>query len=198
ASLSFTQATYYERYRFADAFAHLKRAPQSLAARIADIPGVARVQTRIVADVTLDVPGLAEPAGGRLISLPDRGEPVLNRLHLRAGRLPEPGRRGEVVAGEAFVLAHGLEPGARVQAVLNGRRQQLTLVGVVLSPEYVFQIRPGELVPDDKRFGVFWMRQADLAAAFDMTGAFNDVAVSLTPGASEAEVLLRLNRLTAP
>src|SRR5262249_61966510 len=73
ASLSFTQATYYERYRFADAFAHLKRAPQSLAARIADIPGVARVQTRIVADVTLDVPGLAEPAGGRRISLPDRG-----------------------------------------------------------------------------------------------------------------------------
>jgi putative ABC transport system permease protein len=197
SSLSTTQATYYERYRFADVFAHLKRAPQSLATRIAEIPGVARVQTRIVADVTLDVPGMAEPATGRLISLPDRGEPVLNRLHLREGRMPEPGRPGEAVASEAFVLAHQLRPGARLSAVLNGRRQWLTLVGVVLSPEYVFQIRPGDLVPDEKRFGIFWVRQAELAAAFNMTGAFNDVALSLLPGASEEEVLLRLNRLTA-
>src|SRR5260370_26764862 len=105
SSLSTTQATYYERYRFADVFTHLKRAPQSLATRIGEIPGVARVQARIVADVTLDVPGMAEPATGRLISLPDRGEPVLNRLHLRQRRLPEPGRQGEAVAREALVLA---------------------------------------------------------------------------------------------
>ena len=197
-SLTTTQSTYYERYHFADVFSHLKRAPQALAARIGEIPGVAAVQARIVADVTLDVPGMTEPATGRLISLPDRGEPILNRLHLRQGRMPEPGRPGEAVASEAFVLAHGLQPGARLAAVLNGRRQQLTLVGVVLSPEYVFQIRPGDLVPDEKRFGVFWVRQADLAAAFNMTGAFNDVSLALTPGASEADVLLRLNRLTAP
>ena len=197
-SLTTTQANYYERYYFADVFTHLKRAPQSLAVRLAEIPGVARVQTRIVADVTLDVPGLAEPATGRLISLPDRGDPVLNRLHLREGRMPEPGRKGEAVASEAFVLAHRMRPGDRVTAVLNGRKQTFTLVGVVLSPEYIFQIRPGDLVPDEKRFGIFWMRQAELAAAFDMTGAFNDIALSLMPGASEAEVLLRVNRLTAP
>lgn len=198
ASLSTTQTTYYERYHFADVFTHLKRAPRSLVQRIGEIPGVAQVQARIVADVTLDVPTMAEPATGRLISLPDRGDPVLNRLHLREGRLPEPGRPGEAVASEPFVLAHKLRPGARLSAVLNGRRQYLTLVGVVLSPEYVFQIRPGDLVPDEKRFGIFWVREAELAAAFNMTGAFNDVTLSLLPGASEEEVLLRLNRLTAP
>src|SRR5687768_6407354 len=95
ASLSEAQATYYERYHFADVFSHVKRAPRSLEARIAEVPGVARVQTRIVSSVTLDVPGLDEPAVGRLVSLPDRGEPVLNRLHLRSGRMFEPGRRGE-------------------------------------------------------------------------------------------------------
>jgi putative ABC transport system permease protein len=197
-SLSVTQSTFYERYHFADVFSHVKRAPKSLEARIAEIPGVARVETRIVADVTLDVPGLNEPAVGRLISLPDRTEPVLNRLHLRSGRMFEPGRNGEAVASEAFVLAHDLKPGDRVAAVLNGRKQVLTIVGVALSPEYVFQIRPGELLPDDKRFGVFWMAHTELEAAFDMDGAFNDIALSLMPGASEEEVLLRLNRLTAP
>ncbi|HKB37644.1 MAG TPA: hypothetical protein VKD72_14450, partial [Gemmataceae bacterium] len=197
-SLTITQSTYYERYRFADVFSQVKRAPKTLEARIVEIPGVSRVQTRVVADVTLDVPGLVEPAVGRLISLPDRGEPVLNRLYLRSGRLPEPGRKGEVAASEAFMLAHKFEPGARLQAVINGHKQELIVVGVVLSPEYVFQIKAGDLLPDTKRFGVFWMRELDLSAAFNMQGAFNDINLSLMPGASEEEVLLRLNRLIAP
>src|SRR5512147_1810503 len=65
-SLLISQATYYADYRFADVFANLKRAPDALAARIAAIPGVANVRTRVVFDVVLDVPGLAEPATGRL------------------------------------------------------------------------------------------------------------------------------------
>jgi putative ABC transport system permease protein len=197
-SLSVTQSTYYERYHFADVFSHVKRAPLSLEARIAEIPGVSRVQSRIVADITLDVKGLAEPAVGRLISLPDRGEPVLNRLYLRSGRMCEPGRKGEVVASEAFVLAHKMKPGDRVTGILNGRKEELIIVGVVLSPEYVFQIRAGDLLPDNRRFGVFWMPYSELAPAFDMDGAFNDISLSLMPGASEEEVLRRLNRLTAP
>src|SRR5262245_36231520 len=197
-SLETTQQTYYERYRFADVFSHVKRAPKSLESQFAEIPGVAHVQTRIVADVTLDVPGLTEPAVGRLVSVPDRGEPILNHLHLRSGRMPELGRKGEVVASETFVNAHKMKEGDRVQAVLNGRKQELVIVGVALSPEYIFQIRPGDLLPDEKRFGVFWMVYTDLAAAFDMQGAFNDIALSLLPGASEPEVLERLNKLTLP
>src|SRR5262245_46402924 len=60
-SLRRTQSTYYERQRFADVFASLKRAPNRLEERIREIPGVARVSTRVVADVTLDVPGYHEP-----------------------------------------------------------------------------------------------------------------------------------------
>jgi putative ABC transport system permease protein len=197
-SLQETQRTYYEQYHFAHVFSHVKRAPRSLEARIAEIPGVSRLETRIVAEVTLDVRGMTEPASGRLISLPDRREPLLNRLYLRSGRMIEPGRKNEVVASESFVQAHNLKPGEQVQAILNGRKQTLTIVGVVLSPEYIFQIRPGDLLPDDKRFGIFWMAYTELAAAFDMQGAFNDIALALMPGASEEEVLLRLNRLTAP
>ena len=69
-SLTISRATYYADYRFADVFASLKRAPDGVAARIAAIPGVGVVETRIVVDVTLDVPGLAEPATGRIVSIP--------------------------------------------------------------------------------------------------------------------------------
>ena len=46
---------YYERQRFGDVFASLKRAPLRVAADIAAIPGVSAVETRVVASVTLDL-----------------------------------------------------------------------------------------------------------------------------------------------
>lgn len=198
ASLQQTQQTYYDHYRFADVFAHVKRAPESLAERIADIPGVAQVQIRVVEHATLDVPGFAEPAVGRLISIRERRTPALNDLYLRSGRNIEPGREGEVLVSEGFALAHGMEPGDSLHAVINGRLRRLRIVGVALSPEYIYQIREGELLPDDRRFGIFWMNETELAAAFDMEGAFNDVSLTLASRASEPEVIQRLDRLLAP
>jgi len=197
-SLRRTQNAYYDLYRFADVFASLKRAPQRLEERIADIPGVARVDTRVVADVTLDVPGFAEPATGRLISTPAEGRPRLNAVFLRRGRWIEPGRSDEVIASEAFANAHGLGPGDEIAALINGRRRELRIVGLGLSPEYVYIIPPGELIPDDRRFGILWMERRALGAAFDMEGGFNDVSLELMPGAVAAEVIARLDRLLDP
>jgi putative ABC transport system permease protein len=197
-SLQYAQETYYDRYRFAHVFGHLKRAPLGLRARLAEVPGVAQVQTRIVADVSLDLPRLPEPAVGRLISLPEYGEPIMNRLYLRRGRWLEPGRNQETLVSETFAEAHGLEPGDHLVAIINGRRQALRIVGIVLSPEYVYQIRPGDVLPDAKRFGVLWMNEPHLAAAFDLKGAFNDLALELMPGASPEEVIRQVDRLAAP
>src|SRR5689334_15284888 len=128
ASLDGALSAYYDRYRFADVFAHLKRAPNTTAEHIAQIPGVGQVQTRVVIDVTIDVPGMKEPATGRLVSVPDVPTPGLNRVYLRSGRYVEPGRRGEVMVHESFALAHGFKPGDRLAAVINGRWEQLTIV----------------------------------------------------------------------
>src|SRR5882672_4136756 len=70
-SLETTRQEYYEANRFADVFAHLKRAPNALAAQAAEIPGVAAVQVDISVSVTLDIPGLDEPASGLVRSVPD-------------------------------------------------------------------------------------------------------------------------------
>jgi putative ABC transport system permease protein len=194
-SLLISRATYYADYRFADVFVHLKRAPDALAARLARIPGVARVQPRIVFDVTLDVPGLAEPATGRLQSIPERRVPILNDLHLRRGRWVEPGRRDEVIVSEAFAAANHLEVGDTLGAILNGRWETLRIVGIALSPEYVYEIRGSDIFPDNRRFGVLWTSRDAMGPAFDMDGAFNDVVLSLAPGASEAEVIAEVDRL---
>jgi putative ABC transport system permease protein len=197
-SLQRTRAMFYEAARFADVFASLKRAPASLEPRIAAIPGVQTVATRVVADVTLDVPGMEEPATGRLISLPERGRPPLNDVYLRRGRWIDSTRPDEVLASEMFAEAHGFHPGDRVAAVINGRRRWLTMVGIALSPEYVYAIRPGEMVPDKRQFGIFWMGRRALASAFDMEGGFNDVALDLARGASVGDAIAGLDRLIEP
>ncbi len=198
ASLQQTRATYYSRHRFADVFAVMKRAPERVAAEIAALPGVSALETRVVANVTLDLAQLEEPASGRLISIPADRRPRVNDLFLRRGRWIEPGRRDEVLASEGFVSAHGLNPGDQVAAVINGRLRRLTIVGVALSPEYVYTIRPGELVPDDKRFGIFWMDRRALGAAFDMEGGFNDVVLTLAPGTPPDATIASLDRLLEP
>ncbi|MEX1027113.1 MAG: FtsX-like permease family protein [Candidatus Paceibacterota bacterium] len=200
-TLSFLQSTrdaYYDRYRLADLFASLNLAPQHVGRQVESLPGVATVQTRIVSEVTLDVPGLAEPAVGRLVSIPNSGSAKLNALYLQSGRLPDPDRAGEVLASDAFVEANRLSVGDSVSAVLNGRMQTLRIVGVALSPEYVFQVRGGDLLPDQKRFGVFWMPRRQMEAAFDMDGAFNNLTVRLLRGASQDEVIARLDNILEP
>ncbi len=197
-SLRRTQEAYYERYRFAEVFASLKRAPLTLEQRIEQIPGVASADTRVVVSVTLDVEDLEEPVVGRLISIPEVDAATLNDVALLSGRYIEPGRSDEVLVSEGFALARGLAPGDAVAAILNGRRRELEIVGIALSPEYVYNIRPGDIVPDEGRFGLFWMGREALATAFDMEGGFNDVALKLMPGAPEDEVVARLDRLLEP
>ena len=194
-SLDETRAAYYERYRFADIFAVVRRAPKTLVDRIEEIPGVAAVNVRIEKLALLDLPNFPEPATGQFISLPEAGEPALNRLYLRAGRMPEPGRAEEVVVNESFAKAHAFTPGARFSAILNGRKRELTIVGIVLSPEFIYARGPGDIMPDDRRFGVVWMSEKALASAYDLDGAFSAVNLKLLRDASEREVMQRLDAL---
>ncbi|MFC1673327.1 ABC transporter permease [Pseudomonadota bacterium] len=197
-SLVETRAAYYERYAFADAFSGLKRAPNAVQRRIAQVPGVRFAETRIKKHVTLDMPGVAEPVRGEILSYPVGDEPRLNRLRLMAGRWLAPGHADETLVSEAFAEAHGLSPGDGVTAIVNGRKRTLSIAGLVLSPEYIYALEPGGMMPDNKRFGIFWMSRPGLEAAFDMTGAFNDVIVALDPGANRTAAMAALDRVLDP
>lgn len=197
-SLGETQQVYYERYRFADVFASATRIPQKAIDAIAAIEGVAVVEGRIDRQVILDIEGMVEPANGLVLSIPDVGRPQLNDLHLVEGRLPELGRDSEVVISQPFAEAQRLEPGGTLTAIMNGAAQQLTVTGTVLSPEYVYSIGPGDMMPDNKRFGVIWMPRARLAATYGMRGDANAISVSLMRGADEKRVIAAIDEVLKP
>lgn len=204
-SLGDARDRFYAQGRFADVFAALKRAPQSLAAQLQQQPGVAEVQTTVEAVVRIHLDSTADPIIGQLIGIDRRQPPRLNLVTLRSGGgdeqafAPGPPRADGALpafVSEAFATAHGLKRGARVGALVNGRQRTLVVAGIALSPEYIFAGLWG--MPDQRGFGVFWVDREALAAAYDMEGAFNRVAVRLAPGADERAVSARLQTLLEP
>lgn len=189
---------YYRTSRFADVFVSVRRAPMRAADEVRRIAGVGQVDARIVSDAVADVPGLAEPAVVRLVSIAVPRLPALNELHLSTGRWPVAGHDFEVVASRAFATANRLQVGDSVGVVLNGRWRQLRIVGIGISPEYVYEITGASIFPDNRRFGVLWMGRGALAAAFDLEGAFNDLAIALAPGADEQAVIDAVDARMAP
>lgn len=188
----------YGDYGLADVFVGVSQVPSALARELRDLPGIESLQMRIVADVRVQVTGLADQATARLIGIAPVSDPRLNRLVLREGRHPDAARRGEILAGEAFFKANRLQLGDALQAVVYGRRLDLTIVGVVISPEYVFTIRDGAGIPDNRRYGALWMNYDELASAVGMPNACNDLAFLLDPTASTAEVIAALDRKLQP
>lgn len=194
-ALTETRARFYEQYRFADVFASVERAPLALLAQVQRLPGVAQAEGRVVVGVQLDMPAYDEAVTAQMVSMPE-GPDSLNQLYLRSGELPR--QAWEVVVGEAFAEVHGLHPGDPLVAIVNGRRQALTVSGIGLSPEFIYPIRPGDLFPDFGRYTVLWMPRAGLATAFDLQGAFNQLVLRLQPQALSADVVEALDRLLAP
>lgn len=197
-SLKSTQQAYYHDYYFSNVFASLKRAPNGVVSRIREIPGINRVEARIFAGANLEISGFDETIRALFISLPDEGRPLLNRLYLRSGRRPAPYSSDEAVVGDAFAEAHHLKVGDRMTAVINGHQKVIRVVGIGLSPEFIYQANPGSIIPDFERFAILWIGRNSLEAAYDMQGAFNNVTASLTYHANEAEVIRRLDNILEP
>jgi putative ABC transport system permease protein len=196
-SLDATREAYYDRYRFADIFAPAKRAPKSVLEEIKALRGVSLVEGRITAGATLDIAGIAEPITTRIHSIPPNGQPLINALLLRSGRWPDPNRPDEVLASEKFAEAARIELGDGINALLYGKRQHLRVVGTALSPEYIYAIGPGQIFPDNRRFGVLWMGEEHLAAALDLTDGFNEALVRIDRNADASDVIRRLDNLLA-
>jgi putative ABC transport system permease protein len=194
-SLNFTRNKFYRDYNFADVFVDLKRAPESLKDKIKNIEGIKELETRVAAFAKLDIRGSSESITGKIISIPDDGKPLLNRLYLRKGRLVDPAKDDEVVINETFAQAHGLNLGEQFAAVINGKWKKLTITGIALSPEFVLLLKPGAMSPDFKRYGALWMSRKAINKAYDMEGAFNDVVLTLYPGAKVSDVLRDLDNV---
>lgn len=198
ASLGQTMRAYYDRQHFADIYAPVKRAPEHLIDAVSVIPGVARAEGRIVGGAIIDLPNVSLPITAQALSAPEDERASLNLLYLKEGRRIDEARADEILLLEPFARARGLRPGDSLLVTMNGAQRRLEIVGLALSPEFVYALNPGDFAPDDARVAVFWMGREAIGAAFDLEGAFNQVIASLSKGAREDAVLDAFDRTLAP
>ena len=160
-SLAQTRTYYYESNRFADIFASVSRATRTVLRELAEIDGVLAVDGRITKVALADIEGIPEPASVLLVSLPERSGGDLNRLYMRSGRLPESGHGVEAVVSEIFAKANRFVPGSHLGVILNGALREISIAGIALSPEYIYAMAPGEIMPNESRFGVLWVPERE-------------------------------------
>ncbi|MBA86320.1 ABC transporter permease [Thalassobius sp. S69A] len=196
-TLDETRLAYYDRYRLADIFVPVTRAPERMLERLAALPGVAALEGRVSGWALIDIGADALPVRAQALSLPDTGRPRLNDIYLVDGRLPDLGRSDEILLLDGFAKARDLHLNDHLTATMNGTKRVFRITGFAQSPEFLYSTAPGEMVPDDARFAVFWMRQAALSAAYDMQGAFNQALISLTRDTNAEGIILAADELLA-
>ncbi len=200
-SLQSAKDSFYREFRFAEIFADVVRAPSSVLSELARLEGIQTVEARIIREGLVEVSGQTEPALGRLISWAGP-EQTLNQIYLRQGRMPQANTQAasfyEVLVHESFAAAHGLKPGDRLSILLDGRERSLQITGIGLSPEYVYSLSPVAPFPDDKHFGVFWMPRRDLEILTGMSGALNNLQMSLVAGGDEPEIRRQVDLILKP
>ena len=153
-SLLLGRDRFYAETRFPQVFVTVKRAPLSIVSQLEAIPGVAAVEPRIVRDVIVDWPSALLPVSARMVSLTHAGDEPLARLHLGRGAAPAPDDSRGAVINEAFAEVNGVDARQDIRVILNGRLQTFHITGVALSSEYVYAVKPGVPIPDDRFFAV--------------------------------------------
>lgn len=197
-SLDETMRAYYERYRFADMYAPAKRAPDHLLAELSAFHGVNDVEGRINGGGLVTIPGVSAPITARVLSYDPEATAPINGVHLTEGRMMSPTRDDEILLLESFADAHEFQPGDALSITMNGVRHEFTIVGLALSPEFIYALPPGDFVPDPSRFAALWASHEAMEAAYDLDGAFNEAVLTFAPGANEDELISAFDRILAP
>jgi len=198
ASVRASRDVFYADDRLADIFVHLKRAPRSLLDRLRELPGVATVDGRVVGDYRLVIEESTEPVLAHFVSVTWPDDTRLDRTVIQSGRQVEPGSTDEIVLDATFAETLRLVPGSTVSAVIEGRLAKLRVVGIAISPEFVWASEPRTGLPDPWHFGVAWMDGDALARATGLEGGFNDAVLQLSVGADEQETIRRVDAVLEP
>lgn len=196
-NLTIAQRQYYNDCRMADFTLELKKVPVADLEPLKSIPGVVDIRPRIQFFATVDIERVVEPLNGLVLSLPNERRHTINDIILKRGGYFTDRRDNEVIVNDAFARRHGLHPGMYIHLLLNNQRQELYIVGTAISSEFCYLLGPGAMVPDPKRFGVFYLKQTYAEETFDFRGAANQVVGTLSPEvrAKPHEVIRRAESL---
>ena len=180
-NLSNSSANYYEEYRLADIWVDLYNAPTGIKEKVESIPNVKTVTGRIIQDASINIS--EENATLRFITLPDVKRDIVNDVVIKSGRYFSEGDSNQCLLDEDFFKANNLDLGEYIYPIINGNKVKLKIVGVVKSPEFVYTLKDAsEIMADNKKFGIIYIKQSFGEAIFDFKGSINNISIQISNG----------------
>lgn len=180
-NLSGASEKYYREYRFADLWATMYRAPEGVEEKIKSLPFVKMATGRVVQDVKIGISG--ENAIVRMITLPDDKKDIVNDVRITSGSYFSVQENNQCLLEEEFFKAHNLKIGDYIYPIINGNEVKLKVSGTVKSPEFVYTIRDGgELMPDNRKFGIVFVKQSFGQAILGYEGSINSLVMLVHEG----------------
>ncbi|MHB0937446.1 MAG: FtsX-like permease family protein [Armatimonadota bacterium] len=199
-NLERSYARSYRLLNLADFTVPVQSAPDNAVDALRRIPGVQAVEGRTVREVEVRREGRERrKVTGRIISLPDTGEPAVNKVKLIDGAYPGPGLGRELLLEAGFANYHGYRPGDSLTVVVEDDEIRFRIAGIVQSAEYIFVVQGREApYPSESTFSVLWMRRGVVDELFGTAGSVNDIGVTMAPGGNRRSAIRLAERLLKP
>jgi len=182
-NLTNAQGNYYSKCRMADFWIDLKKAPLNDVERLREMKGIAELRERISFPIRVDLENVESLITGMALSMPSEPLPVINSIFLRQGSYFTEKRRNEVIVSEQFAKARNIKPGDTLHLIMDGQRKKVYVIGIAISPEFIYCTPPGSIVNQPKNYGIFFMKREYMEDVFGFRGACNNVVGLLTPNA---------------
>src|SRR6201993_151242 len=181
------QASYdrtYARTHFAD-LSVTGGDSDTIAAAVRGAAGVDRVATRTQTDRPMTIG--ATKLVGRIVGVPPPNGHGINEIELTSGRLPDPAHLDQVVVERHTAETFGLNAGQSVRVFDDTAWRDVTVSGVVQSPEYLWPARNRQdLLGDPHAFAVLFAPES-LARTLSARTAPNQVLVEMTGSAAQSD-----------
>jgi putative ABC transport system permease protein len=158
-NLTLSYDTTYDRLAFADLV--VSGGDGGLATAVAAVEGVDAVESRRQLDPPMSVDG--DRFIGRLVGQPTDRQPAVDRIDVIEGTDLGGADPDQVVIETHMAEAFGIGPGDIVEVFDGTTWRQLEVIGVAISPEYLWPARDRQdLFPLAKTFGVAFIDEAVL------------------------------------
>jgi putative ABC transport system permease protein len=189
-NLDISYNTAFHNLKMADYWITVDHISQDAQKDMDDITGVT-AQGRIVGDISVETEtDTGETISGRVISLPVDHRPAVNDVQVIEGSYLTALSGREMLVEKHFADYHGLHPGDWLTLKLGDSRAKFEIVGVVVSPEYLWVAKSAqEPFTTPRTFGIFFLPQRTVEDLFSMSGKYNELTFIVDPAVSSDKVI---------
>lgn len=181
-----TVDNYYKQYNFADIFSTVESMYKDDLVKLENIDGIKRADGKLSTDARLM---LTDSNDIITLHIMDN-ESNLNKPIVSSNIL----NNNEILIGNKMFETYAFNIGDKIDIIVDGKLQTVTIVGTAQAPDYVLAIPPSGAMPDSRIYDIAYMNRENLEVILDKKNKVNELAFLLDDGYSFNDIKFKLEQ----